>query len=500
MLLDGSDMPAISHDLQSALTDVMNGLYLVDTEKLDPDNRTHIDRARASGDMLARLLDTLAKNLRGYAEPSAFDRGALSLRALLDELQARWAPRARETGLGFSLQKSPNLPEFIAMDRVSLERVLSNIIENALKYSHLGDVRFSVVLEKDRTLVFRVCDTGPGFGQVDQESLFAPSARTGDLHIEGSGMGLFIVKHLTEMMGGTVSLNDKATGGAVTVRFPQTTWDIARSLVPDNESFATLSGLSVLLAEDNQTSQMLLERMIKALGGDVMVANDGREAQTIFQNNHVDIAFLDVEMPHISGFELIREIRASSGTKSKIPIIAVTAYIMPDHAKKLAQIGANGTIQKPITDVSEFGRKIRNILSNGPVAHPEPNKAIAKTGIVDEGVFAELKAAVGEDALPRLLTKVIDDLHNVKSAIDAALEAMDCKVIRVQTHVLISVAGAIGARDLQLRAQLLNQSANDADRAAVRREAVDCLANLDEVLAEMDTRRTSANAEHAAPI
>jgi len=120
----------------------------------------------------------------------------------------------------------------------------------------------------------------------------------------------------------------------------------------------TLSGMQILLAEDNPTNQMVAMQMLESLGADVALAVDGAEALEMLQQQHYDVALIDIEMPRISGIDLIRRLRSLDGDLAEMPLIALTAYVMREHRAAIDEAGADGIIAKPILSIEQFGDDI----------------------------------------------------------------------------------------------------------------------------------------------
>ncbi len=119
-----------------------------------------------------------------------------------------------------------------------------------------------------------------------------------------------------------------------------------------------LAGMNVLLAEDNPTNQMVAMQMLESLGAEVTLAVDGAEALGILGEKSFDVALIDIEMPRISGIDLIRRVRAEAGPVANMPMIALTAYVMREQRTAIEHAGADGIIAKPILSIEKFGDDI----------------------------------------------------------------------------------------------------------------------------------------------
>jgi CheY-like chemotaxis protein len=240
---------------------------------------------------------------------------------------------------------------------------------------------------------------------------------------------------------------------------------------------AWLKGRRVLLAEDNITNQMVATQMLDALGMRVDVANDGAEALEMIERHKYDIYLIDIEMPRVSGLDVIRAIRESPPPLCEAPVIAVTAYALREHREKIAEAGADGLIPKPLIGIEQFGRDIlgfserarrratphegaMSVNGTSDQAHREDEEESKTAGPVSLAVFNSLAEAIGADAMKDLLTKIDTDLEKAAADMQAAASAEDLKAVSGATHVLVSVAGAVGAQNLQRLSQKLNAVAN----------------------------------------
>jgi CheY-like chemotaxis protein len=247
---------------------------------------------------------------------------------------------------------------------------------------------------------------------------------------------------------------------------------------PSSAGIGWLRNKRILLAEDNITNQMVATQMLDALGAKVDVANDGAEALQMIGVKSYDLFLIDIEMPRVSGLDVIRSIRGSPAPLRDAPVIAVTAYALREHREKIAEAGADGLIPKPLLGIEQFGRDIVN-LADQSYRRSEPSTRSAgaddREGPVTMSVFLALEEAIGVEAMGDLLGKIDADLARAEEDVKKAAASQDKAELGAATHVLISVAGAIGAQGLQGVAQKLNAAAtgrSEADIAALCAEAI----------------------------
>jgi len=485
----------LSHDILSALSEVVGGVRMLDASKVDDDARIQLERITASGEALARLLEgVLSEDKISVAGTSGSARN-VNLSDFLEDTQHRWIGLAREKGIEFVVDKSSKLPAIITVDRMSLDRIIANLVNNAIKYTDAGTVTLTVYYNDQNDLCFDVIDQGRGFSDSAFERLFEFKGRPTDTTKPGIGMGLFIAKDLSNRIGGDVTAKNLPDGGAaVSLQIPHKSW-FDRSLIRIHSSdpvpdlaLPDLSHLKILLAEDNTTNQMVASQMLQAMNAEIRVASDGVEALEFLKHQQFDVVLLDIEMPRMSGLELINNVRGMRGKQAQMTLIALTAYVMRKHRERIYQAGADGIIAKPLMRIEDLGRGIleyhnRNIpelaLERAALlSEVDTSKQEDRETVVDRIIFDNLVEIIGPDSALELLGKLQADTDSVAQGINLGRRTLNLAELRTQTHILISVAGAIGATNLQTIAQRLNGAANRQDANDIDQLCRDCLSGL----------------------
>jgi CheY-like chemotaxis protein len=262
---------------------------------------------------------------------------------------------------------------------------------------------------------------------------------------------------------------------------------------PSSAGLAWLRDKLILLAEDNITNQMVATQMLDALGARVEIANDGAEALAMIGRKRYDLFLVDIEMPRVSGLDVIRSIRSAEPPLRDAPVIAVTAYALREHRDKITEAGADGLIPKPLLGIEQFGRDIVMLADRSF----ERGLATAGRGDdvdvdVDPDLFRNLVEAVGGDDLAELLSKIDDDLGRAERSLTAAAATIDRAALGAAAHVLVSVAGAVGAERLQTLARRLGDAAEGAgggDIRALSTEALRRIAAVRAFVREQSPRR-----------
>ncbi|MEL6584504.1 MAG: response regulator [Pseudomonadota bacterium] len=247
-----------------------------------------------------------------------------------------------------------------------------------------------------------------------------------------------------------------------------------------------LAGVRVLLAEDNATNQVVASEMLKTLGAEVVLAADGKEALALFEAQPFDLALLDIEMPRLSGLDVIKAIRATGDARAKTCIVALTAYVLPEHRERILRAGADGIVAKPLRSISDLGASLSQFINtaNATVKDADGDTASNSVALLDQSVLRALRDALGADTLRDLLGKVLVDLESVRAILDAPNKPVDVNTLRARSHILMSVAGTIGATRLQHAAQTLNTAAHAAEASGA--SAASLVSQTCFVLTEID--------------
>ncbi|MEL6233625.1 MAG: response regulator [Pseudomonadota bacterium] len=470
----------VAHDIRNVLTGLQGHLILARSRD-GADVVSHDLDGIAAGVL---LLTDLAASLDGATESAA---QLNSVESMLNGLVATWRGIAEGIGTRIALDIDEAVIGLGLRSPLRVGRLLGNLISNAVRHGksgagQLGDVTVTARQRPDAALELSVVDTGPGLPPELIEAMREnepPPAYYG-------GSGLVIAHRLARELDLELTLcNRRESGLSAQLVLPAQALVFApgqpsaeqtgpsagetaggQDAVPDR-----LDGMHILLAEDNVTNQMVARQMLEMLGASVSVVSDGVEAlQAVDEGGPFDLLLVDIEMPRLSGLDVIRSVRALPDARSGLPIIALTAYAMPEHRTRIKDAGSDGLIAKPILGVREFGAEILALIRHSQRHAPLREDAavaqhVAGDGPIDWSIYSMLAQSIGPDSMCELLEKVETDLRDVANGIATGMAQDDVKLVRAKSHVLISVAGVIGAIDLQRAAEALNAAAHNADRA-----------------------------------
>ncbi len=511
------DLAMIAHDIRGALQGVYGGLAAIRVDELPAEVREQLQRISAASNTIQDLSDELA-TLNTGGELDQPVAGELVLDEFMGFYRDRWAGEARSRRLGFELAVAGDLPAGLRVPRLALARVLGNLTANSIAYAGRGSVRLELRRTADGDLVFQLTDDGPGLGEGPLRQLEGSGvheARDG-----GHGLGLHIVGTLARRIGGRISVRNREQGGILaTLTFPPSLCietnggapasaapsptaneasiqaPAAKASAPPASSAApreNLAGLRVLLAEDNPTNQMVASQMLGVLQAEVVLASDGVEALERFEEADFDIVVVDIEMPRLTGLDVIRTIRARGDARARTPIVALTAYALREHRERIAGAGADGLISKPITGIDALAKGLlAHVTPRTPPPAPPAEAAFGDQDapVVDAAVYGALAETFGPQMMADLLEKVAADLTTARDDLAAARETGDHAAVRAASHIVVGVAGAVGASRLQGCARRLNTAAIGDDAAAVFELIPECVAEIEAVVAFTHTER-----------
>ncbi|WP_054006885.1 response regulator [Cypionkella psychrotolerans] len=484
---DAQTVALLGHDLRAALSEVIGGLRLIDPERLPAEPRSHIARTRAASEALALLLEQALVLLQDAPLHQTTAAIRLHTEHLLHSLKLRWTARAQEQGLSFQLE-AKNLPAQLALDPAFLERILSNLLNNALKYAETGCISCKLHITAAQQLNITVQDQGKGFAPATLARLYTCNNRDESASIPGTGMGLHIIWQIVGQAGGQISAANHAGGGAeVVVLLPL--HPLLPAAVPPAVPIATsalLLNRHLLIADDSETGRLLLTQLLTSQGAQVTAASDGLQALDHLKRGRFDALLVDIEMPQMSGLEVIRHIRSQSGALARLPILAITAYQLRANKAAILAAGADSLLCKPVLDAQNLAEVLGQVLRRNVAPHHAGPQ-------VEPGQFQELLQMAGPKMAAELLDHLQKDLRTAERGLLAAAHGPDWLEVRRQTHVMIALAGTAGATFLYQLAQAINTLAHQPvpDRGTFHTLLPQALEQLDMLIHFIDQKIVS---------
>jgi signal transduction histidine kinase/CheY-like chemotaxis protein/streptogramin lyase len=343
-------LATLGHEIRTPMTGVLGMAELLQGSDLAPRQRGQVEAIRRAGDHLLRLVNDALDLARIEAGKLVLEDAPFDLHALLGDTAALLRPLAEAKGLAFGLQRAPGTPRALRGDAGRVRQVLFNLGSNAIKFTDHGEVALRSAATP-AGLLLEIADTGPGLDAAQQARLFQRFEQVdsvADRRRQGSGLGLAICKELAAAMGGRIELQSQpGQGTTFRVLLPLPAAEMPQVREPARRHrLRAMDGLDILVVEDDPTVAEVVTGLLESLGHRTAHAPHGLAALTEIAGSRYDLAFVDLDLPGLDGFELARILRRQGNA---LALVALTARA-DAQAEPLAQAaGMHGFLRKPVT-------------------------------------------------------------------------------------------------------------------------------------------------------
>lgn len=471
----------ISHEIRTPINAVLGMDEMILRECKDNVIRGYaIDIQNAGNVLLGLINDVLdfSKIESGKMEivPVKYD-----MVSVIHEVCSLIEIKARAKYLTLEVQVSPELPVGFYGDEVRVKQIAINLLTNAVKYTEKGTVTFSVEWEKtsedEAVIIVSVRDTGIGIKPEDMSRLFDEYGRVDELRnraIEGTGLGLPIVRKLLEKMGSRLEVESVYGQGSVfSFRLKQQVVDWtpmgdfneARRRLTEQAEDTTAgfraSRAKLLVVDDNQVNLTVVKGLLKRTGVQIDTARSGEECLRMTAENKYDLILLDHRMPGMDGIETIHRIRVTEGLNQDTPVIALTANVVSGAREMYIGEGFSDFLSKPI-HANKLEQAILRYLPQERLEKPSEDSDSTEARREENAALSEEEALQEE-----LLRDFVNEYPGTAEAIRNYLEAGDIKNYTVMVHGLKSSARYVGAILLSEEARSLEEYGKAGDRKSI---------------------------------
>lgn len=348
----------ISHEVRTPLNGIMGYADILANMIDDPDIQALSKKIQTSAYDLLDILNDLIDISKLESGEFKVQRATFSPKNMFKEITELFMPRAIENRNIIKARITPNIPNTMIGDAKRIKQVLSNLVNNAVKFTEDGEIKVSALHDKTKGHIrFQVADTGIGIPDDMQEKIFQEYVQADSgvaKKYGGTGLGLSITKNLVEMMNGKISLTSKiGMGTIVTVSIPAQPaedeiidQEIIRQSRENDESYKTNARKpKILLVEDIPMNAEIAQAMLYRAECETEHAANGREALDYIRGNKYDLILLDIQMPDIDGITVAREARKMG---IQTPIVALTAHVMEHEIQEFIDAGMDDYLAKPV--------------------------------------------------------------------------------------------------------------------------------------------------------
>ncbi|MCL4203198.1 MAG: response regulator [Pirellulaceae bacterium] len=436
----------MSHEIRTPMNAILGfSQLLLRDPSLTPEQHQRLSAINRNGEHLLGLLNDILEMSRIEAGRVTLNPVPCDLYQLLDDVELMFRERAEGKELRFFVRREPGLPRQVIADEKKLRQVLINLLANAVKFTEQGQVVLRVAGQADASgdwrLTAEVEDTGPGIAAEERERLFRQFEQTqsGRKTGNGTGLGLAISREFARLMDGDITVHDRP-GQGIVFRLEIGLQPLQASAFPLLVGRGRVRGLRdgqppqrILIVDDHEDSRTLLRQTLDELGFETEEAADGSAALAVCERWQPHLLVLDLQMPGMDGFEMMRQVRARPGGQS-LRIVVLTAGAFEESRKRALAAGADVYLSKPFRS-EKFLEQIRRLL-----------------GV--EFVYDDATAAAGEPAEP--------DSNPVAACLDLSRWPAD-----LLTRIELAVAHA----DLEQLLGLLDEGRNhDPEGGAALRQ------------------------------
>ena len=357
-----SALAMASHEVRGALAAIISHAELLAERAESP----HESRATAllierHGRSVLATFDAILKAARHHGEHVQVTTESCDLRAMIDELVLLQTPRARAAGLSLEATVDDAIPVRVEIDGGSVHRILSNLIENAMKYTTDGGVRIRALVTPSGDLALEVEDTGPGIQPSDADRIFDPYVRSDHSirsSISGVGLGLSLCRDLAHAIDAELTFEAGSDGGSV---FRLAFSDRSGDSSSIEEVF---EGLRFLLIDDCPETLRVHSAMLEARGALVTATSETRALVSRHfggRDSLFDVILVDLEMPDLDGWAVRRLLHLDG---CPVPVVALTAHEIEPLRSRTSEHGFSGLLSKPL-DLNGLAALIEGDVSQG---------------------------------------------------------------------------------------------------------------------------------------
>ncbi len=503
----------MSHEIRTPINAVLGMNEMIIRESTSDRITTYARNVESAGRNLLSIINDILDFSKIEAGKMEIAESDYKLSSVLNDVTNMIVFKARQKDLVFTVKVDEELPDGLYGDEVRVRQVVTNVLNNAVKYTHEGSVSLNIsggkTYDEDGretiNLVFRISDTGIGIKAEDLPKLFKQFERIDLVQnntVEGTGLGLSITRNLLQLMNGRIEVESEyGKGSTFIIYLPQKVISeepignfhdkfdrYVHTMRAYQESFKAPEA-KILVVDDTDMNLTVIEGLLSKTEIQLDTASGGREALSLTREKTYDLILMDQRMPIMDGTQTMKSIREQSdGMNRETPIICLTADAVSGARNKYLAEGFTDYLSKPVEGPSLEAALIKYlppekiVLQEETDEEPEAPKersALEEFYSHTEGLnYAEaVKNCATEEILTKTLQQFWNSINNNLRDIEAFWKNDDIKNYTIKVHALKSSARLIGAMELSKQAAYLEECGNNNDTASIADFTPDLLAN-----------------------
>jgi signal transduction histidine kinase/DNA-binding response OmpR family regulator len=364
----------MSHELRTPLNAILGFSQIIShSQNLNIQDKENLQIVNRSGEHLLNLINDVLEMSKIEAGQITLNESDFDLFRLLDDTYDMFKIKTENKGLKLSFEREDKVLQYVRTDEAKLRQVLINIISNAVKFTKEGEIFVRVGIEQNRlspkvegepqltSLHFEIEDTGSGIEPKELDYIFDAFRQTKsgmDVH-DGTGLGLAISQQYVQLMGGHITINSQVDQGSI-FKFDIDTQIAKKTYIKKEPSQHRVIGIEsgqadyrILIVDDVSTNRRLLKYLLTPLGLDIKDVHSGKKALEIWKEWQPHLIWLDMRMPGMDGYEVIKQIK-NSGQKPSSIIISISASAFEEDKQKAVNAGCDGFVRKPFKESEIF--------------------------------------------------------------------------------------------------------------------------------------------------
>lgn len=455
----------MSHEIRTPLGGMLGMIDLLTMDEVDAQKRELLNLAKTAGKSLNRIVNDVLDFSKMEAGVFVFEEEQVDIRALIESVKRLANSNEKSADREIIAEVENTVPQVFLGDATRVRQVISNFVNNALRYSTSGPIHIRTLAsphEKGAFLRIEVEDTGVGISAEGITNLFKDFSQIANpltAAAQGAGLGLAICKRILEGLGGEIGV--ESTLGEGSVFWFELAVEISdaenetqnRVQMKTSKRPHILDGKRVLIAEDNIINQKLLSTYAERLNLRSDLAENGRVALEIFDPAKHDLILMDVAMPEMDGLEATRRIREKWAGTPLPPILILTAHVMDAIQEEATIVGVDTVLSKPIP-FDDLKHALEIALSGAPRCEEDSisleddilsaEKSRKIFALMAEDVVSEMLKVFPEDSLVDLVGKYVKDCSERLEVLNQALLAGETKTLKAQAHSIKGSSMVLG--------------------------------------------------------